>query len=303
MRRKIAHIKQNARSWYEHFSIMAFGKPAKTRFIILTSPRSGSNLLSKLLHSHQNIVMYPEIFNLFAVSRTDLDRILTDPQAYLKTFYEKKNLPSKAAVGFKIFYSQANEIQLRPDLNLALCLPEPGERWKKKVADVQNYLKHNHDTEKIAKGFKEAWNFLKSDTSIKIIHLTRKNKLKQFLSLYRASLTDRWKSYDKNKLEDKPLFLKYEDCINFFCKYRSWEREFDEIFYKHNKMPIIYEDFEKNKNKVLTEVQDFLGVPIRRDLSTSLEKQGRKPLQDAIANYDELKIKFKNSKWENFFED
>ena len=282
---------------------MAFGKPAKTRFIILTSPRSGSNLLSNLLHSHQNIVMYPEIFNLFAVPRTDLDRIFTGPQAYLKTFFEKKNLPSKTAVGFKIFYSQANEIQLRPDLNLALCLPEPGDGWKKKVADFQNYLRHHYDTERIAKGFKDAWNFLKADASIKIIHLIRKNKLKQFLSLYRASLTDQWKSHDKNTLGDRPLFLKYDDCINFFIKYTSWEREFDKIFRKHDKALIIYEDFEKNKNKVLTEVQDFLGVPLRRDLSTSLEKQARKPLPDAIANYDELKLKFKNSEWEKFFED
>ncbi len=247
--------------------------------------------------------MYPEIFNLFAVAKTDLDSMLIDPTAYLKTFLEKKNLPSKAAVGFKIFYSQANEVQLRPDLNLALCLPEPGDRWKEKVADLQNYLRHKCDTEKIAEGFKDAWGHLKSDASIKVIHLIRKNKLKQFLSLYRASLTDQWKSHHKNTRVDRPLYLKYDDCINFFNKYTSWEVEFDEIFGKHDKMSILYEEFEKDKDKLLIEVQNFLGVPLRRDLITSLKKQGRKPLPDAIANYDELKQKFKNSKWEKFFED
>ena len=282
---------------------MAFGKPSKTRFILLTSPRSGSNLLASFLNSHPNIAMYPEIFNLFAVSRSDLDSIVSDPPAYLNRILEKKNLPSKTAVGFKIFYSQANEIQLQPDLSRALCLPATGESWKTKVADVQAYLRQHYDLDQIAQGFKAVWALLQADSSVKVIHLMRKNKLRQFLSFFQASMTDQWKSHDKNSVGGSALFLQFDDCVKFFDTYTAWESEFDQIFCNHNKITMIYEAFQANPDRLLKEIQEFLGVPVRRNLRTGLVKQGRAPLSEAISNYQELKLQFKGSQWESFFED
>ncbi|MBC2709795.1 MAG: sulfotransferase domain-containing protein [Desulfosarcina sp.] len=303
MRKNIWRIKRKVRSFYDHFSLIPFGSSVNTRFIILTSPRSGSNLLSNHLRIHKNIMMHSEIFNLFAISRTELDSILINPRSYLKDILEKRSPPSINTLGFKIFYSQANELQLSPDLNLALGIPEPGDDWRKKISGVQDYVNQNYDNEKIAAGFRDVWTLLEEDTSIKVIHLIRENKLKQFLSLYRASVTDVWKSYDKKTLKDTPVSLQYEDCLNFFKKYTSWEHEFDELFYKHDKISITYEEFVKNKIPVLKKVQNFLNVPLREDLSTGLVKQRGGSLSETIFNYRELKSNFKNSEWEHFFED
>jgi hypothetical protein len=255
------------------------------------------------LNSHPSILMYPEIFNLFAVSRTDLDKVLTDPLSYLNSFFEKRRLASKTAAGFKIFYNQANRIQLEADFHRALCLPEPGEAWKKRVAEVQSYVRCNYDAKKVVLGFERIWEKLKADASIKIIHLTRKNKLKQLLSFYRATLNDQWKSYERKSLSDRPVRLPYDTCLDFFNTYTLHEEQFKVDFSGHENLSITYEELKANKGRILVEIQHFLNVPLQEGLRSSLEKQRRQTLQEAIVNYNDLKNQFKNSKWENFFED
>ena len=97
--------------------------------------------------------------------------------------------------------------------------------------------------------------------------------------------------------------LKYEDCLNFFNTYASWEDRFDADFGDHDMISITYEEFQADKSRFLEKIQQFLDVPLSTGLQTSLKKQRRQTLHEAIANYDELKSRFNGSKWEIFFKD
>jgi LPS sulfotransferase NodH len=65
-----------------------------TKYVVITSPRTGSNLLVSLLSSHKNVYAYGELFN--HIKNKSCRQIWND------TF--SKKLPYIKAVGFKIFY-------------------------------------------------------------------------------------------------------------------------------------------------------------------------------------------------------
>jgi LPS sulfotransferase NodH len=94
-----------------------------TRFIILGMPRTGSNFLASSLRSHKNIVTYGELFSEQSRMRRDIlwdskgyqtsQRALVlrdeDPIGFLEDMVYKNMPVAVQAVGFKLFYHQADE--------------------------------------------------------------------------------------------------------------------------------------------------------------------------------------------------
>lgn len=104
-----------------------------TRFVVLTSPRSGSGWLVDLLNSHPEIVAHAELFHVerrtapeygardLPYFEASLDRgrrvRLLRQVAYLAKLYARR--PDARAVGFKLTYVQANANRaLLPHLSL-----------------------------------------------------------------------------------------------------------------------------------------------------------------------------------------
>ena len=123
------------------------------------------------------------------------------------------------------------------------------------------------------------------------------------MSVERAWLLHEWQSISENaKNEQKPIYLDYEDCLEFFQKTEENEHKFDTFFQNNKKIQIIYEELCSDTSGTMTRVLDFLGVPYRV-LETNLRKQNLLSLQESVQNYWELKDQFKHTDWVDFFED
>ena len=82
------------KSFLSEHSHHLLGNHGYNKFVIITSPRTGSNLLVSLLSSHKNINCYGEVFNHITNKNCK--------ELWESTF--KRKMPFIKSVGFKIFY-------------------------------------------------------------------------------------------------------------------------------------------------------------------------------------------------------
>lgn len=135
---------------------------ARTRFVILNAPRTGSNYLCTVLNSHPDILCHHEIFNphVIGVARHlqgadfrlgAMEERESDPIDFLRRVWGRSE--GRLAVGFK------------------LCL------WQ-------------HET---------AYHAVVADRSVRKIILKRRNRIKTFVSLLLARQTGEWVVYDDSR--------------------------------------------------------------------------------------------------------
>lgn len=242
------------------------------RFIILGRSRVGSNFLRSLLNSHSQVKIFGEIFRNSDAIDWDMDGYQTTP-AQLKLyqtepveFYERhvfhRQPKSTAAVGFKIFYYHAPENTV----------------------------------------FSKIWPHMLAQTSLRVIHLKRRNILQTHLSRKRAVMTDSWVNTDGKKEKSQPIMLDYDELLSDFEQTRRWENEFDTRFAQHPLFNLSYEDLSADPASVVSKLQAFLSLE-SQPLTAKTHKQSSMRLSAEIINFTELKKRFSGSPWESFFED
>lgn len=146
----------------------------------------------------------------------------------------------------------------------------------------------------------ELWSELINDTSIRIIHLHRKNLIKTIISRQIALQTGAWSSEKKEYNKQSEYYINPENIEKELEQTINWRKEFNELFKEHKILEVFYEDITKNSEVELRKIQQFLSVDVKK-LSTHLKKQQTKPLKEVVENYDELKSHFKGTKWYNYF--
>jgi LPS sulfotransferase NodH len=256
------------------------------RFIILTTARTGSNLLARSLNRATGITCHGEIMkkdfkqegssekfflNLAEQSglpKSYLEQLqLNNPAEFLKLIFSPKQ---QGTIGFKLFYYHAQE-------------------------DLRNQL----------------WQVLQQHKEIKIIHLIRENLLDTYISLQYAHLTKQWilptfaykdkidqiERYDQEMLSIKPQIL-----LDFFENTSKKVRENKIRFAQHNYLEIYYENLDNQYNQELTKVFNFLEVSPFVKAQPTL-KQRSKTNRERIKNYQELLNFFQNTEWLRFFSD
>jgi LPS sulfotransferase NodH len=248
------------------------GNDEYQRFIVLGRSRVGSNLLRGLLNSHPEIAVFgelfqnPEVFDWALPGHIKSTRVLrtrqNDPVRFIENLVFHRFPKQINAVGFKIFYYHAQT-----------------DNWK------------------------PVWTYLKDDKDIRVIHIKRRNLLKTHLSRKKAVLSGAWVSTDKNRPTGNPgsIHLDYHECLEDFQQTRNWENQYDDLFRNHPICEVIHEDLAADKQKVMTEVQKFLGVT-PHPVEQQTYRQARSTLPDTIANFDEIKSRFQGTQWESFFE-
>jgi LPS sulfotransferase NodH len=256
--------------WLENFYERTGDNMAKyTKFIILSTPRSGSNYLSSLHHRHPDIVSYGEMYNP--------DFIHGDPGApwmghihalqwlrkivpiiFLKLFIFRRYTTNIRAVGFKAFYYHLDT-----------------------YTKLRDYLVQHKE--------------------VKIIHLMRRNLLEKYTSLMIARKTDVWvrKESDLPK-EHEPIYISYHDCLEHFILSMQSRRYYSKLFNRHAHLDLYYEDLVNNQKDQIDKLLGFLDVQ-KLNLKTTLIKQNRKPLSKLIVNYSTLKKKFNRTQWSRFY--
>jgi GR25 family glycosyltransferase involved in LPS biosynthesis len=273
------------------------------RFIILGRARTGSNLLKSFLESHHFIDMKGELFNFNGPTEKELEHIFKNPKRYLINEIYTYDSRKRIIRGFKIFYNHFEKGGL--NLHNLGFYKYAGKGMKEKMYNFNNYLKkRNIDKNKIKKILEKAFKYIKKDKRLFVIHLKRRNLLKTYFSELKAWKTDQWfeKKQEKNAEKNfKPVKIDYQDLLGYLKQTEFLQKKYDEIFKKHKKIEIFYEDLVNQKNKTMKKIFNFLGVPYVKT-TTNLKKQNTLPLSKSISNYKQLKQKFKRTKYEKFFE-
>ena len=247
------------------------------KFLILCHPRTGSNFLVSLLQSHSQIRVNGEMFSednqlYWGYSGYNSPRIAElkneDPIFFIERLIYRDNFPKFVkAVGFKLFYFQLKQ-------------------------GKQNII----------------WQYLKEIADLKIIHLTRKNLFHLYVSYQIAQKTNQWDLRTKKNTQRisllEPIFVDHEKCLQQFKLIKHWEKKYSNFFDLSSQQycNITYENLVSNTQQETDKIQEFIGVA-QRPLTSHTKKQGIKPMRKIVANYDELKEKFYNSCWSNFFDE
>lgn len=220
------------------------------KFIILSSPRSGTHMLRTSLRNHPNIAARSELFNPDFQKGKPFGP--ATPALEILNKYIFRNYPENIKmVGF-ILHRSGTPFGDWPDL----------------------------------------WSLLQEDKSIYVISLRRRNLLRRYLS-YQTMRTFRGKP--PQPLTFDPEVLK-EDFINQEKEYEA----FDQQFAGHPLIKIYYEDLCASYHPTVKSILKFLRVKRQKLWPDEKGKPIRK-LQDAIANYDELKAFFSQTEWAPFF--
>jgi 3,4-dihydroxy 2-butanone 4-phosphate synthase/GTP cyclohydrolase II len=230
------------------------------RFVILTTPRTGSNWLCSLLGSHREVLCHHELFNperiiytrawpggaLDLGTQEERDR---DALGFLERVWERRC--GRRVVGFKLNRGQSEAV-------------------------LQKVL---------------------ADRSIRKIVLRRRNRVRTFVSEKLAQLTGEWESYPESARGGRPVRL-VVDVAELRAHAAENERYFGRLLLAlresgQDHLELTYEELcgAEERRRVLR----FLGVATDRELVGETRQQHAEPLRDLISNYDELAAALRGS--------
>lgn len=135
--------------------------------------------------------------------------------------------------------------------------------------------------------FKNAFNALAGDKSIKVIHLVRENKLEQFVSYKRAWRDLEWSANRKKDNDNAKIAIDRQEYQGFVEENERHKKAALEMFAEHEMINLTYEQLTDSNESSLENVQRFLDVPVKT-LFTALEKQSDKSLKDVVENWVEV---------------
>jgi hypothetical protein len=272
-------------------------------FIILSSGRSGSNLLVSLLRSDPEVICFGELLNVGAdfidFSAEGYDDYSTEDRTLRDTdvtaFFERRIFcehgPGIRAVGFKPMYQH---LPFFPDL--------------------------------------AGW--LAAQPDLRVVHSKRRNLLRLLVSLRIAEKTGQWIAPTADERPEHPIWRKAlelgmstargarralrrrrprlaeakavtlspEECQFGFTWLREQADDYAERFRGHPVLDVYYEDLVDATGRTLRQVQDFLHLD-PWPLTTATRRQNPEPLRALIVNYDELYEAFRGTEYAQFFDE
>ena len=287
-------IKENFNDYEVSYPNIIGNNKKYRKFILLSKPRSGSTLILSLLRTHPDIVCLEELFRdnechfefpfFPAANNLELLHLRNkNPVKFLNAFVFRKYMSNFSSVGFKIFYQ----------------------------------LEQN-------KEFPSVWKYLEKNKDIHVIHLIRKNHFHAFVSLKMAEMTNTWTHIDplvidkiqrsglneflpfnfndhkaKNKLTT--LTLDPGETENYFIESEKNHEDFSGKFSSHPYLNVFYEDLIHDQNIEIKKILSFIGAQ-DRPLICPLLRQNKRKIIDMVSNYSQLKIKFQQTRWAEFFD-
>ncbi len=235
------------------------------KFVVYGVPRVGSNFFISQLNCHPDILCHYEIFHRHAIHDGFVDKPESchwleavslqerdaSPESFLARLFE--NHHGYTHVGYNLFPNQNDSV--------------------------------------LKRGFAES--------SLKKIILKRKNILENYISFKVAVKTGVWSSkaakergVDETRL-DKRVHFEKKEFINHVRRInRFYDNVENNIALKQGEALVIYyEDMLRDRQAVLCQVYDFLGVErVILPGTTIFKKQNREDLRELVYNYGELEV-------------
>ena len=264
-------------------------------FIICTSQRTGGTLLCSML-SDTNLVGKPAAYlRVYRLSRFLNTLTKEDFLIFLKNvssrFHKQKEklCPLTFDISwlfqenildnieniekrYEFFYHQLRSENLMTYFKKIRNSELGGENWGLKV--VMHNKSRKGDFASLLKQLKkESGNVSSSEIellklicpNVKFIWLTRRNKIKQAISLLKARKTSQWHIYnEQGSLELKKLktIPSHKDLSESLIEVAANDSIWDDFFSKNNIIPLslIYEDLIEKPEKSIKEIIGFLGI-------------------------------------------
>ena len=279
-----------------------------TRFMILGQGRTGSTMLVQALNSHPDILCFGEVLNAAN------DYIPFDVQGYDGKDAAALSLRSADYAAFlrTLVFSDHEGIR-------AVGFKFHYDHfWK--YAGIPDYFSQ--------------------DVDLRVIHLTRQNRLRTLVSTKIAERSGAWFQYApepsllsrvkpstvakairdpgravsalRRRFGGGQLHVPEADGarsvdvtaeeLRLFCERTAYsENHWANLMTGHEIITVDYERLAADRDQVVGEIEQFLGVQALAPTVT-LRRQNPEPLSDLIANYDELRAAFAGTPEEAFFD-
>jgi hypothetical protein len=270
----------------------------EVRYIVLGSMRSGTTVVNESLELHPELnVAYEVLHSNFNITLTNLPHI----GELLKKHYGSRKLKTIVA-------NFSNKCRLEPYFDTGGKFPIGSYKC---IANQYDLSKLLEDVLKEYNGFKilyhqasrnsdSVWNYLRDYQGLKVIHVIRRNYLRNIISLYVAHASGVWQNQNFPKAD-----LRFEISANVlgnFFEYMDFIIEhFASLFSNKEMLTIEYDEIE-NWNQLIKKIQVFLGVT-PMELRPKCQKIMTYNCFEHLSNYYDLQTKFSDTKWAWFFEE
>lgn len=233
-------------------------------FIILTAPRTGSELLTEALSNHPDLRVKSEILNPHRYQDWR-DRILIEMNASALNYtaYIDRSIPIS-----KIIYDQDQKL----------------------VEFIDGAFKH-------LDGFKITYDQITQDSpvvsyfqkleALQIIFLHR-NYLESAISYWFAIKSQIWQAErHRPEIVDEPQKVDYNFVKNFYQLASQNNTYYHNIFSNHKHIDIEYTHLTNQFQSTLARIQGFLDVDVEIS-EPRFQKRLNRPLPELVTNYQEL---------------
>ena len=146
----------------------------------------------------------------------------------------------------------------------------------------------------------DEWEKFLSHKYLRIIHLTRENRLRTIVSLDIAFKTDQWSisANDKDKqIVEKRILLDTSKLTDRIEQIRHYERLTRDRFRDRHLLEVVYEKLIRKPEQTFQYISDYLGVDDIDYRGIALRKQNPESLEQLIVNYDEVYELLKNTNY------
>ena len=240
--------------------------PPIRKFAILSSGRSGSNLLTALMKSHPEVMQHGEIFGEFQLESPLVRRRIN--KAGVKAYLDRRlsRLTTERLTGVKILYGnlEARYGQVRGIPGNEALLPD-----------------------------------MIADPSIRFVHLRRKDKLALLISMRLAGELQNWTS---GSYGDKTVEMPVDWVREQFEWLQSWEDRIAREFPEDRLLQMTYEDLVADSEGEMARLFDFLDLK-PAPVQSRMSRQNTRSKAEVVENFDELRAAFAGTPHAGLFED
>jgi LPS sulfotransferase NodH len=147
----------------------------------------------------------------------------------------------------------------------------------------------------------QEWSKLVTLKDLKVIHLTRRNRLRTVISLEIAFKTGQWtKSGRSSSLQEKRIRLEPPKLLRRLEQIEQGETATRLRFRDRRILEVVYEDMVRSPEEAFAAVGAFLGVDGIDPEKIPLKRQNPESLEQLIINYNEIKAMLKNTRFAEF---
>ncbi|MGB8983577.1 MAG: Stf0 family sulfotransferase [Anaerolineales bacterium] len=149
----------------------------------------------------------------------------------------------------------------------------------------------------------EEWQRLQACRDLRIIHLTRRNRLRTVISLEIAFKTGQWtQSARAGGPKEKQVVLEPAKLLKRLEQIESGEAAARSRFCDRPILEIVYEELVRSPHEVFASVGTYLGVDGIDPARIRLKRQNPEGLWQLIVNYDEVAAALSNTRFAEYLD-